>query len=228
MLAHQPFGHTGHQSTRTIFGAAALSRATQEEADRTLEVLLQYGVNHIDTAARYGDSELRIGPWMSQYRQHFFLATKTRERTYQGAWDNLRRSLERLQVEQVDLLQLHNLVDPQEWEVALGPDGALEAALEAKAQGLIRFIGVTGHGLAVPSMHVRSLQRFAFDSVLLPYNYMMMQNPQYVADFEALLQDLSRTPGRGPDNQSAGPWPVGGHPPHPQYLVRAARRPGRY
>jgi len=188
MLPCQPFGHTGHQSTRTIFGAAALSRATQEEADRTLEVLVQYGVNHIDTAARYGDSELRIGPWMSQYRQHFFLATKTRERTYQEAWDNLRRSLERLQVEQVDLLQLHNLVDPQEWEVAMGPGGALEAALEARAQGLIRFIGVTGHGLAIPSMHVRSLERFAFDSVLLPYNYMMMQNPQYVADFEALLQ----------------------------------------
>jgi len=188
MLPQQPFGHTGHQSTRTIFGAAALSQATQEEADCTLEVLLQYGVNHIDTAARYGDSEVRIGPWMAPYRQQFFLATKTRERTYQGAWDGIRRSLERLQVEQVDLLQLHNLVDPQEWEVAMGPGGALEAALEAKAQGLIRFIGVTGHGLAIPSMHLRSLERFAFDSVLLPYNYMMMQNPQYVADCEALLQ----------------------------------------
>ena len=188
MLPRQPFGHTGHHSTRTIFGAAALSRATQEEADRTLEVLLQYGVNHIDTAARYGDSEVRIGAWMAPYRQHFFLATKTRERTYRGAWDGIRRSLERLQVEQVDLLQFHNLVDPQEWEVAMGPGGALEAALEARAQGLIRFIGVTGHGLAIPSMHLRSLQRFAFDSVLLPYNYMMVQNPQYVADFEALLQ----------------------------------------
>jgi aryl-alcohol dehydrogenase-like predicted oxidoreductase len=187
MLPRQPFGHTGHESTRTIFGAAALSRVSQEEADRTLEVLLQYGVNHIDTAARYGDSEVRIGPWMAQHRQDFFLATKTRERTYQGAWDGIRRSLERLQVDQVDLLQLHNLVDPQEWEVAMGPDGALEAAIEARAQGLIRFIGVTGHGLAIPSMHMRSLQRFAFDSVLLPYNYMMMQNPQYVADFEALL-----------------------------------------
>jgi aryl-alcohol dehydrogenase-like predicted oxidoreductase len=188
MIACQPFGHTGHQSTRTLFGAAALSRATPEEADRTLEVLLQYGVNHIDTAARYGDSEVRIGPWMAQYRQQFFLATKTRERTYQGAWDGIRRSLERLQVEQVDLLQFHNLVDPQEWEVAMGPGGALEAALEARGQGLIRFIGVTGHGLAIPSMHLRSLERFTFDSVLLPYNYMMMQNPQYVADFEALLQ----------------------------------------
>jgi aryl-alcohol dehydrogenase-like predicted oxidoreductase len=151
-------------------------------------VLFQYGINHIDTAARYGDSELLIGPWMAKHRQDFFLATKTRERTYQGAWDNLRRSLERLRVDSVDLLQMHNLVDPEEWEVAMGPGGALEALIEAREQGLLRFIGVTGHGLAIPSMHLRSLERFNFDSVLLPYNYMMMQNPQYVADFKALLK----------------------------------------
>lgn len=187
MIPKQPFGRTGHQSSRTVFGAAALSRATQDEADRTFEVLFQYGVNHIDTAARYGDSELRIGPWMAKHRQDFFLATKTRERTYQGAWDDLQRSLERLRVDAVDLLQMHNLVEPEEWEVAMGPGGALEALIEAREQGLIRFIGVTGHGLAIPSMHVRSLERFDFDSVLLPYNYMMMQNPQYAADFEKLL-----------------------------------------
>ena len=186
-IATQPFGRTGHQSTRTLFGAAALSRATQDEADRTMDVLMQYGVNHIDTAARYGDSEVRLGPWMKKYRQQFFLATKTRERTYDGAWDNLRRSLDRLQVDSVDLWQFHNLVEPQEWDVAMGPGGVLEAALEARDQGLIRFIGVTGHGLAIPSMHARSLKRFAFDSVLLPYNYMMMQNPDYVADVESLL-----------------------------------------
>lgn len=187
MIATQAFGQTGHQSTRTIFGAAALSRATQDEADRTMEVLFKYGINHIDTAARYGDSEQLLGPWMKKHRQDFFLATKTRERTYQGAWDNLRRSLDRLQVENVDLLQFHNLVEPEEWDVAMGPGGALEAALEAREQGLIRFIGVTGHGLAIPSMHSRSLERFEFDSVLLPYNYMMMQNPQYAADVEALV-----------------------------------------
>jgi predicted aldo/keto reductase-like oxidoreductase len=152
-----------------------------------MAVLLQYGVNHIDTAARYGDSELRLGPWLATHRRQFFLATKTRERTYQGAWDNIQRSLERLQVDHVDLLQLHNLVEPQEWEIAMGPGGALEAAIEARAQGLTRFIGVTGHGVAIPSMHLRSLERFAFDSVLLPYNYMMMQAPQYAADFEALM-----------------------------------------
>ena len=187
MIEKQSFGRTGHMSTRTLFGAAALGPVTQAEADSTLEVLLGYGVNHIDTAASYGDAELRIGPWMNRYRQHFFLATKTGERTYQQAHEEFRRSLERLRVDQVDLLQLHNLVDPEEWEVAVGPGGVLEAAVEAREEGLVRFIGVTGHGVTAPAMHKRSLERFDFDSVLLPYNYLMMQNPQYAADFEALM-----------------------------------------
>jgi aryl-alcohol dehydrogenase-like predicted oxidoreductase len=189
MIARQPFGRSGHMSTRTIFGAAALAQASQEEADRTLEVLLQYGVNHIDVAASYGDAELRIGPWMAQYREHFFLATKTGQRTYQRARDELHRSLERLRVDRVDLLQLHNLVDPIEWDVALSPGGALEAAIEAREQGLVRFIGVTGHGSSIAGMHRRSLERFDFDSVLLPYSYVIMQDPGYASDFEALMTE---------------------------------------
>ena len=188
MISRQLFGHTGHLSSRVIFGAAAFSRVNQDAADRALEVLLEHGVNHIDTAARYGDSELRIGKWMARHRQDFFLATKTRERGYQAAWDDLRRSLDRLRVDAVDLWQFHNLVDAQEWEIAMGPNGALAAAVEAKEQGLIRFIGVTGHGLPIPSMHRRSLERFAFDSVLLPYNVTMMETPQYAADVAALLK----------------------------------------
>ncbi len=187
MIPTQPFGRTGHESTRTIFGAAAFSSVTQEEADRTMELLLQQGVNHIDTAASYGDSELRIGPWMEGHRSDFFLATKTGERTYHAAHDQIRRSLERLRVDQVDLIQLHNLVDPDEWEQALGPGGALEAAIQARDEGLVRFIGVTGHGVTVAEMHRRALERFDFDSVLLPYNYVMMKNLQYAADFEALF-----------------------------------------
>ncbi len=187
MIGTQPFGRTGHMSTRLIFGGAAFSSVTQEEADRTLDVLLEYGINHIDTAASYGDSELHIGPWMARHRQDFFLATKTGERTYQKARDEFHRSLERLRVDSVDLIQLHYLVDPQEWEVAMGPGGALEALVEAREQGLTRFIGVTGHDVSVAIMHKRSLERFDFDSVLLPYNYIMMQNPQYAADFESLL-----------------------------------------
>jgi len=186
MIPKLAFGRTGHTSTRTIFGAAALGRVSQLQADQSLEVLLQYGVNHVDTAASYGDSELRLAPWLSRHRDGFFLATKTSERTYQGARDQFHRSLERLGVDRVDLLQLHNLVDPGEWDIALGPGGVLEAAIEARNEGLVRWIGVTGHGVSVAAMHRRSLERFPFDSVLLPYNYVMMQNPTYAVDFESL------------------------------------------
>jgi len=186
MIDTLPFGNTGHESTRVLFGAAALGGMRQERADAVLELLLEHGVNHIDTAASYGESELRIGPWMRRHRGDFFLATKTGERTYAGARDGIRRSLERLQVDRIDLLQFHNLVDEQGWRTALGPGGALEAAIEARDAGLVRFLGVTGHGASVAAMHLRSLERFPFDSVLLPYNYTMMAQPAYAADFEKL------------------------------------------
>jgi aryl-alcohol dehydrogenase-like predicted oxidoreductase len=187
MIETAAFGDTGHQSTRVIFGAAALGAMRQEKADQILDLLLEYGINHIDTAASYGDSELRVGPWMERHRDRFFLASKTGDRTYAGARDSVHRSLERLRVQQIDLIQLHNLVDEREWETALGPGGALEALVEARAQGLVRFIGVTGHGTRVAAMHRRSLERFAFDSVLLPYSFTMMRIPEYAADFEALV-----------------------------------------
>jgi aryl-alcohol dehydrogenase-like predicted oxidoreductase len=188
MLQTAPFGATGHQSTRVIFGAAALGAMRQEKADPILALLLEHGVNHIDTAASYGDAELRIGPWMEHHRDRFFLATKTGDRDAAGARASLQRSLERLRVSQLDLIQLHNLVDEAEWATALGPGGALEALIDARAQGLVRFIGVTGHGTRVAAMHRRSLERFPFDSVLLPYNFTMLRDPEYAADVAALLE----------------------------------------
>jgi aryl-alcohol dehydrogenase-like predicted oxidoreductase len=187
MIRKQTFGRTGHESTVTIFGAAALGRVTQAVADQTLDLLLKYGINHIDTAASYGDSELRMGPWMAQHRKNFFLATKTGDRTYEKAKESIHRSLERLRTDKIDLIQLHNLVHPDEWDVAMGQGGALEAAVEARDQGLVQYIGVTGHGLTVAAMHRRSLLQFDFDTVLLPYNYPLMQNARYAADFERLL-----------------------------------------
>ena len=184
MIEKLEFGHTGHLSTRTLFGAAALARVSQEVADDVLPLLLEHGVNHIDVAASYGDAELRLAPWLKTYRDRFFLATKTGERTYEGARDQIRRSLQRLGVEQVDLIQLHNLTDPEQWEVAMGDGGALQACIEAKERGLVRFIGVTGHGVIAPTMHRRSLERFPFDSILLPFNYPMMRDPAYARDFE--------------------------------------------
>ncbi len=186
MIEKRPFGRTGHLSTVTIFGAAALFNATQEEADPILDVLLEHGINHIDTAAGYGESEMRLGPWMKHHRDRFFLATKTGDRSYVAAKESLHRSLDRLQTDHVDLLQLHSLTHPDEWEQALGPGGALEAAVEARDRGLVRFIGVTGHGWTVAAMHFKSLARFDFDSVLLPYNALMWGNAGYRADFERL------------------------------------------
>jgi aryl-alcohol dehydrogenase-like predicted oxidoreductase len=188
MIESREFGSTGHNSTVTLFGAASLSEVTQDEANETLEVLLEYGVNHIDTAASYGDSELRIGPWMDEYRDRFFLATKTEERTYDGAKEEIRNSLSRLRVDQVDLIQLHNLIQPDEWRTVFGDDGALKALIEAKEEGLVRFLGVTGHSLRVPKMHMKSLGEYDFDSVLLPYNYPLMQNEEYAKDFEELVE----------------------------------------
>lgn len=194
MIAQSPFGSTGHSSSRTLLGAAAFSQVTQAEADATIEMALSHGVNHFDTAASYGDSEVRLGSWIRRHGRSFFLATKTGDRTKAGARAELERSLDRLGVDKVDLLQLHNLVDPQEWETALGPGGALEAAIAAREEGLVRFIGVTGHGLTVARMHRQALDRFPFDSVLAPYSYVLTQNPQYRADVEALF-DVCRERG---------------------------------
>jgi aryl-alcohol dehydrogenase-like predicted oxidoreductase len=188
MIPEATFGRTGHASTRVIFGAAGLGSMRQERADQVLDLVLEHGVNHIYTAASYGDSELRIGPWLERHRDRFFLATKTGERTGDAARAQLERSLERLRVDAVDLVQLHNLVEEDEWQVAHGPGGAVEALARARDEGLVRHVGVTGHGLRIPRMHLRSLERFPFDSVLLPYSFVALQDPAYRADVEELLE----------------------------------------
>jgi aryl-alcohol dehydrogenase-like predicted oxidoreductase len=188
MISKKLFGRTGHESTRVLFGGAALGNVTQAEADATLDGLLEHGINHIDTAASYGQAERRIGPWMKRYRDRFFLATKTEDRTRQAARESLHRSLELLQTDHVDLFQIHNLSTHEEWEIALGPGGALEAFVEAREEGLVRFIGVTGHGTGIARLHIGALERFDFDSVLFPYNYPMMQNPVYAADGNELIR----------------------------------------
>ncbi len=209
VIPRAPFGRTGHESRRTIFGAAALGRASEADADRALELLVRHDIDHIDTAASYGESELRVAPWLAgNGRDRFFLATKTGERTYRGARDEIRRSLARLRVDHVDLIQLHNLVDPAEWDVAMGADGALRAAIEARNAGLVRFIGVTGHGFTVSAQHRRSLDRFDFDSVLFPYNHTQMRDEAYAADAELLFSTCAE---RGVAVQTIksitlGPW----------------------
>jgi aryl-alcohol dehydrogenase-like predicted oxidoreductase len=210
------FGSTGHRSARLIFGAAGLAQVGQDVADRVLDQLLQYGVNHIDAARSYGDAELRIAPWMREHRDDFFLATKTGERTADAAYAQLQESLQRLEVDRVDLWQLHNLADPIEWDIALSPGGAVEAAARAKDEGLVRFVGVTGHGAQIAANHRRSLERYEFDSVLLPYNFVTMQNPYYAENFDAVaatctergvavqtIKSAARRPWRGREHTAA-------------------------
>jgi aryl-alcohol dehydrogenase-like predicted oxidoreductase len=210
LIEKRPFGRTGHMSTATIFGGAALMQATQKDADRALEILLMYGVNHIDTAPRYGDSEILIGRWMARHRKDFFLATKTKMRTYEEARDGIHRSLDRLKVDSVDLIQFHGLQHPDEWDTALGPGGALESAIEAREKGLVRFIGITGHGWMIAAMHKRALKRFDFDSVLLPYNYMMHLNERYRGEFEEVVRICMErnTAVQTIKSLARGPWGV--------------------
>src|SRR5258705_7735944 len=187
MIERRPFGRTGHSSSVTLFGAAALARASQDDADRALEVLLRHGVNHIDTAARYGDSELRIGPWMGRHRKDFFRATKTGSRTAKEGRDYIHRSLERLRVDHVDLIQLHSLGHPDDWDQAMGPGGVLEAVIEARQQGLTRFIGVTGHGWTIAALHPRSPPRLDLPSGPLPLHLFLGRDERYRRSFEEIM-----------------------------------------
>lgn len=186
MIPTLGFGRTGHESTRIIFGAAALADVTQDEADQTLELIRRHGITHIDTAASYGAAEDRLGPFIENHRDDYFLASKTGDRTREDASTSIRRSLERMRTDHLDLIQLHNLVEEHERQTALGPGGALEACVQARDEGLVKHIGITGHGVTVAAQHLKSLQVFDFDSVLLPYNFPMTRNQRYLEDFEAL------------------------------------------
>ena len=221
MIQTRPFGSTGHDSTLTLFGGAAFKpQHTDADAEPILELLLQHGVNHIDTAHGYGggNSETLIGGWMERHRDRFFLATKTGERTADGARAQLELSRRRLRSDTIDMIQLHGLTAEEDWSTAMGSGGALEALIEAREQGQVRFIGVTGHGLVVPRMHLRSLERFPFDAVLLPMNFILGQDRGYRADFDALkalcdqrgvamqlIKSTARRPWAGRE-RSRGPW----------------------
>lgn len=188
MIPTLAFGRTGYESTRTIFGAAAFWDTPQKDVDATMDLILRYGINHVDTAASYGRSQELLGNWIQRNGRPFFLATKTEKRTKQEAYDQIRQSLELLHVDQVDLIQLHALYEEKDWGTAFGSGGAMEAVIQAREEGLTRFIGVTGHGVPVAEYHLRSLAQFDFDSVMLPYNYVMMQNSRYAENFNKLLE----------------------------------------
>jgi aryl-alcohol dehydrogenase-like predicted oxidoreductase len=177
-------------SSAIIYGGAMLAETPQDVADRSIEFALASGINHFDTAADYGDSELRLGPWMPRIRDQIFLATKTGDRTAAGAYESVLRSLARLQVERVDLIQLHGVCDPDDLDRATRHGGAVEGAIHAKDEGLVGAIGITGHGMRAPAVHLEALRRFPFDTVLTPYSYALSRHPDYLRDFEALVEEI--------------------------------------
>jgi predicted aldo/keto reductase-like oxidoreductase len=189
-MQQRRLGRLGHMSSVLIYGAAALSAVDQDVADRSVQLALDAGINHFDVAASYGDAELRLGPWMPRIRDRIFLATKTEQRDDDSSWRQINRSLERLQTDHVDLIQLHAVGDLAELDRVTGSDGSLKAATRAREEGLARAVGITGHGHAAPATHLEALRRFPFDTVLTPLNYVLSRDPQYLGDYQALVSEV--------------------------------------
>jgi aryl-alcohol dehydrogenase-like predicted oxidoreductase len=189
-MEQRRLGRIGHMSSVIIYGGAMLSEVTQDAADASIEFALAAGINHFDTAAAYGDSELRLGPWMPRIRDRIFLATKTGDRTSSEAHDSIRRSMERLRVDRVDLIQLHEVCDLETLDQVTGPGGALEGAIRAEEEGLVGAIGITGHGMMAPAVHLEALRRFAFHTVITPFNAALAGDRQYLHDFDELAEEV--------------------------------------
>ena len=191
-MEHRRLGRLGQENSVLTFGGAALAEAGGEDSDRAIQQALDAGVDHFDTAADYGDSELEYGRWMGEIRDRIFLSTKTGLREKDAARRQIEASLERLRVDEVDLLQLHAVGDLEDLDRATGPGGSLEAAIEAKEEGLVGAIGITGHGNGAPATHLEALRRFPFDTVLTPWNYILSKDEGYRADYEALVDEVKR------------------------------------
>src|SRR5918996_4732051 len=191
-MERRRLGRLGHESSVLIYGGAALSDVTQEVADASIDEAIAAGINHFDTAAGYGESELRLGAAMARIRDHIFLATKTGERDREDAWRQINKSLERLQTDRVDLLQLHAIGDRTELDAATGPEGALHAAVRAQEEGLVGAIGITGHGHQAPATHLEALRRYPFATVLSPINPVLARDLEYLNAYEALVDEIER------------------------------------
>jgi aryl-alcohol dehydrogenase-like predicted oxidoreductase len=189
-MQQRRLGRLGHQSSLLIYGAAALAGTDQDTADASIQLALDAGINHFDVAASYGDAELRLGPWMGRIRERIFLATKTGLRDRDAAWVQINQSLERLQTDRVDLIQVHAVGDAEELDLVTRPGGSLEAVVRAREEGLAAAVGITGHGHQAPATHLEALRRFPFDTVLTPLNYILSRDPAYLADYEALVAEV--------------------------------------
>ena len=189
-MEQRRLGRSGHQSSVLIYGAAALAEVDQDTADASIRLALDGGINHFDVAASYGDAELRLGPWMPDIRGRIFLATKTGLRDRDAAWAQINQSLERLQTDHVDLIQVHAVGDLGELDLVTRPGGSLEAVVRARDEGLAGAVGITGHGHQAPATHLEALRRFPFDTVLTPLNWVLGQDLAYLADYQALVTEI--------------------------------------
>jgi predicted aldo/keto reductase-like oxidoreductase len=219
-MEQRRLGRSGHQSSVLIYGAAALAEVDQATADASVRLALDAGINHFDVAASYGDAELRLGPWMPTIRDKIFLATKTGLRDRDAAWAQINHSLERLQTDHLDLIQVHAVGDSEELDLVTRPGGSLEAVVRARDEGLAGAVGITGHGHQAPATHLEALRRFPFDTVLTPLNWVLAQDPAYLADYQALVAEVQaqdvglmiikvasrRNWPEGPDGHSYGTW----------------------
>jgi predicted aldo/keto reductase-like oxidoreductase len=219
-MEQRRLGRSGHQSSVLIYGAAALAEVDQATADASVRLALDAGINHFDVAASYGDAELRLGPWMPTIRDRIFLATKTGLRDRDAAWAQINHSLERLQTDHLDLIQVHAVGDSEELDLVTRPGGSLEAVVRARDEGLAGAVGITGHGHQAPATHLEALRRFPFDTVLTPLNWVLAQDPAYLADYQALVAEVQaqdvglmiikvasrRNWPEGPDGHSYGTW----------------------
>lgn len=217
-MEQRRLGRTGHAGSVVTLGGFAVGFIPQEEADRTVQLALDHGINRWDVAPSYGGAELRLGPWVERHRDEVFLSCKTTERTREGAWADLQRSLERLRTDHFDLYQLHAVGTRDDLDAALATGGAIEALLRAREEGLTRFLGITGHGLEAPATHAEALSRFPFDTVMFPLNFVLYADEDYRRDSELLLdlcvsQDVGvyiiKTAARAPwegREQTFGTW----------------------
>jgi aryl-alcohol dehydrogenase-like predicted oxidoreductase len=191
-MEHRRLGRLRHESSVLIYGAAGLGAVDQDTADRSIQEALDGGINHFDVAASYGDAELRLGPWIPEIRDRIFLASKTGERGRDAAWAQINASLERLQTDHLDLLQLHGVGDVADLDRATGPGGALEAAVRAQEEGLVAAVGITGHGPQAPATHLAALRRFPFATVLTPLNQTLLEDDAFRGDYERLVEEVRR------------------------------------
>jgi aryl-alcohol dehydrogenase-like predicted oxidoreductase len=189
-VQYRRLGRIGHQSSVLIYGAAGLAEVSQDVADESIQLALDAGINHFDVAASYGDAELRLGPWMPRIRGRAFLATKTEARDAEGSWAQINHSLERLETDRVDLIQIHAVGDLDDLDRVTGAGGSLEAVVRARDEGLAGAVGITGHGHEAPATHLEALRRFPFDTVLSPLNYVLSRDPDYLGDYQALVAEV--------------------------------------